>query len=181
MVKHVAISVLGKDQPGIVAAVSKTLFETGCNIEDSSMTSLGCEFAMIVIVALPGRISVADFEKKMSAMARQKGLSASLRVLKEAELKPCRMKGNPFVLSVYGADKPGIVYTISDFLAKKHINITDVQTNIIGAGKSKVYVMFLEIDLPSRVSFMSLKASLLKIADALKVTVTLNPVESAEL
>jgi len=35
-----ALSVVGVDRPGIVAEVSRVLFELGCNIEDSTCTIL---------------------------------------------------------------------------------------------------------------------------------------------
>jgi glycine cleavage system transcriptional repressor len=41
------LSVLGQDRPGIVAAISKILFQQNCNIENVSQTSLQSEFAGI--------------------------------------------------------------------------------------------------------------------------------------
>jgi glycine cleavage system transcriptional repressor len=34
-----AVSVFGRDRPGIVAAVTRVLADAGCNLEDTSMTS----------------------------------------------------------------------------------------------------------------------------------------------
>ena len=58
MKNFAVVSVLGKDRPGIVASVAKVLFETGCNIEDSSMMMLASEVSMILMVALPPGLSV---------------------------------------------------------------------------------------------------------------------------
>ena len=57
----VILSILGHDRPGIVAAVSKILFEQNCNIENVSQTTLQLEFAGIFIVSLPGDLSPAIF------------------------------------------------------------------------------------------------------------------------
>ena len=46
-----ALSVVGVDRPGIVAEVSRVLFELGCNIEDSTCTILSGQFAMILVIA----------------------------------------------------------------------------------------------------------------------------------
>ena len=35
-----AISIFGRDRPGIVAAVTRVLADAGCNLEDTSMTIL---------------------------------------------------------------------------------------------------------------------------------------------
>ena len=48
-----ALSVVGRDRPGIVAEVSRVLFELGCNIEDSTCTILSGQFAMILVIAHP--------------------------------------------------------------------------------------------------------------------------------
>ena len=48
---HFSLSVVGRDRPGIVAEVSRVLFELGCNIEDSTCTILSGQFAMILVIA----------------------------------------------------------------------------------------------------------------------------------
>ena len=47
---YLVISALGEDQPGIVNRLSKVLLDQGCNIEDSRMTVLGGEFAVMLLV-----------------------------------------------------------------------------------------------------------------------------------
>ena len=54
---HYAVSVVGKDRPGIVAAIAEGLYHLGCNIADSSCTMLAGEFAMILIVSPPPPLS----------------------------------------------------------------------------------------------------------------------------
>jgi glycine cleavage system transcriptional repressor len=48
------------------------------------------------------------------------------------------------LLSVYGADKPGIVHTVAARLAARGVNITDMDTRLVGAPRAPVYVMQLE-------------------------------------
>ncbi|MHB9155205.1 MAG: glycine cleavage system transcriptional repressor [Endomicrobiales bacterium] len=181
MKKHVAISVLGKDRPGIVAAVSKVLFETGCNIEDSSMTILRSEFAMILVVALGGKLTVEDLKMKLSAAGKEQGLSIYVRALSPEEEEKESAGGSRYVVSVYGADKPGIVYRISRLLSENAVNITDVQTTIRPGKEGMVYIMFLEVTLPKSLKAKAMKEKLAKTARALKVTVGVNPVESPQM
>ncbi|MBU1209467.1 MAG: ACT domain-containing protein [Proteobacteria bacterium] len=47
----VAVSIIGRDRPGIVASVSKVLFQNRCNIEDLSQTAIRGQFAMILIAS----------------------------------------------------------------------------------------------------------------------------------
>jgi glycine cleavage system transcriptional repressor len=180
MKQFAAVSVLGKDRPGIVAAVTKVLFETGCNIEDSTMTMLSSEFAMILLVALPGKLTLKLLSAKFSSLAKS-GLSVSLRALKPSEEVKVCAKGSPYMISVYGSDKPGIVYQISKYLSLKDINITDVQTSISSVGEKNTYIMLLEVDIPEKAAPEQIRIELLKVAESLGVSVSINPVDSPSL
>ena len=48
-----AVSAIGADRPGIVAAVTGALLPHGINIEDSRMAILGGRFAMMLVVTVP--------------------------------------------------------------------------------------------------------------------------------
>jgi len=48
------VSVLGKDKSGIIAAVSKALFDMNINIEDISQTIMQDYFTMIMLVDISG-------------------------------------------------------------------------------------------------------------------------------
>ncbi|MCX5781565.1 MAG: amino acid-binding protein [Elusimicrobia bacterium] len=105
MNKHIAISVLGKDRPGIVSAISKVLFETGCNIEDSSMTIIESEFAMILVIALGKRTSLAELKNKLFSVCKSMSLTVSVRELSSKEALKEKQSKNMHIISVYGSDK----------------------------------------------------------------------------
>ena len=181
MTRHIAISALGKDRPGIVAALSRVLFEEGCNIEDSSMTLLRGEFATILMVELPDDLTVAQLRRRITPTAAKLGLTFTVRPLTISEDARQKPQGPHYAIAVYGADKPGIVFGTTAFLARCKINITDVQTSISRGTSGPSYVMFLEVDIPSSVSAASLKLQLSSLAKKLKVTITLNRVDSPQL
>ena len=58
-----AMSGIGKDRPGIVADLAELIFDHGCNLEDSSMTVLGSEFAVLLLFTGEG----TDLEERLSA------------------------------------------------------------------------------------------------------------------
>jgi glycine cleavage system transcriptional repressor len=172
-----AISVLGKDKPGIVSGVTKAIYETGCNIEDSSMTQLKSEFAMILIVKLAKNLSIKTLTNKLKTQLNRLNLTISVRELKSTELKKEKPVGLAYIVSVFGCDKPGIVYKISDLLAKSKINITDVQTQISNA----TYIMLIEVQVPDKININALKNQLKQLSESLNVSVSLNPVDTPEL
>ncbi len=67
--KKIVISVLGQDRPGILAAVSRILFEQDCNIENVHQTILQSEFSGIFIAAIPDEMAIGVINKKTTAPA----------------------------------------------------------------------------------------------------------------
>ena len=51
MPSHFVVTAVGENRTGIVADVSEMIFESGCNIEDSQMTLLGDQFALLTLVS----------------------------------------------------------------------------------------------------------------------------------
>src|SRR5512144_2241422 len=57
-----AISAIGRDRPGIVADLAELIYECDCNLEDSRMTVLGSEFAVLLLCSGVGD----DVERRLS-------------------------------------------------------------------------------------------------------------------
>ncbi len=57
---ELAVTVIGADTPGIIARVSGVLHDHGGNLEDSSSTILGGQFAMMLLVDT--EVDPADLE-----------------------------------------------------------------------------------------------------------------------
>lgn len=145
---HFAISMVGKDQPGIVAAIAEGLYHLGCNIADSSCTMLAGEFAMILIVSHPRPFSKTRLIEELKAPCDNLGMSLSVRTLPNHEALRQEVEGEICLVSVYGADQPGIVYRVTRELARRGINIMDLSTKLIGTKEEPVYVMMLEAAMP---------------------------------
>jgi glycine cleavage system transcriptional repressor len=145
---HYALSMVGKDRPGIVAAIAEGLFHLGCNIADSSCTMLAGEFAMILIVSHPRPFSKTRLFEELKGPCDNLGMSLSVRNLQIDEVIRQEIEGEICLVSVYGADQPGIVFRVTAELARWGINILDLSTKLIGTKEDPVYVMMLEAALP---------------------------------
>lgn len=179
---HFSVSVLGKDRPGIVAEVSRVLFEQGCNIEDSTCTILSGQFAMILVVFHPKITSVGELNLAFDEVRSNMGLMVTLHALKDEEVVHEKaFVGHPHIISVYGADRPGIVYTVTKELARRKVNITDLNTQVAGAKDRPVYVMVLEVDIPEAVDMKELEKEFDRIRKELSVSITVRPIETLEL
>ncbi|HXG31240.1 MAG TPA: ACT domain-containing protein [Thermodesulfobacteriota bacterium] len=182
MKRFFVITSIGKDRPGIVAGVSKVLFDLGVNIEDSSMTILRSEFAMILIISTKEGFQVSDLENHLKGLADRMGLSISVGEIDEEEVyskKP--YSGTPYIISVIGTDKPGIVYRVADLLSSKGINITDLNTKVIPGEKTPVYTMIIEVDVPGYVDMALLEEEFSLLEKEMGIDIDIKEIEVLEL
>jgi glycine cleavage system transcriptional repressor len=142
-VSHFAVSVVGRDRPGIVAALAEALLALDANIEDSRMTILRGHFAMMLVVSVPGE-EPDPLRVRLEAVREQLALE-SVTVAAVDELEAGAAEPT-HVVSVYGSDHPGIVREISVALAERGVNITDLQTRLAGSEAAPLYVMMLEVE-----------------------------------
>lgn len=145
---HYAVSVVGKDRTGIVAGISEVLFRLGCNLADSSCTMLAGEFAMILIVSHPRPFGKGHLYDELKPVCDGLGMSLAVRALHPDEVARQETEAEICMISVYGADQPGIVYRVARELAGLGVNIMDLNTKLIGTPAEPVYVMMLEAALP---------------------------------
>lgn len=179
MEKKAVLTAIGKDRPGIVAAVTGVLYEIGCNLEGSSMTLLQGYFAMILILSYPEDVDMKHIRQRFSELQEEMNLFFTLSDLEPGETteKP-DIAGSPFILNVIGVDHPGIVHQITSLLATWGVNITDVNTRLVSEDQEPVYIMVLELDVPNAVDSEELLNELREVAKGLKVDVSFNSIET---
>jgi glycine cleavage system transcriptional repressor len=175
-VRHLAISAVGRDRPGIVAAVSRVLLDDGLNIEDSQMTILRGHFAMMLVVADPAGADLERLRRELGGVAAQLGLAAvsvsEVEELDRAGPEPSHM------VTVYGVDHPGIVHATAAALAERAVDITDLNTRLVEEeGEQPLYALLMEVELPAGVDETELRAALEAVGGQQGVEVTLRPLE----
>ena len=176
MTNEFAVWTVGADRPGIVAAVTGVLFGMGCNLKDCSMTVLSRQFAMVMEVEGPDDLAPETLEAELARSEGCAGLSVEVRPA--GERAPIVVDGDPYIVSVYGSDHPGIVHRISTLLADNHVNITDVNTRVIGEADEPVYAMLLEVVLPRSLDPAELGGALQATAAAVGVEAGLHPADA---
>jgi glycine cleavage system transcriptional repressor len=172
-VPHVAVTAFGADRPGIIAAVTGVLMAHGGNLEDTAMTQLGGHFAMMLVVAVPDGESAAALEDALAAEGAPLGLTVAVRPIVEREHDA--PEGSAWAVSLYGADRPGIVHRVATALAAHGGNIVDLSTRVVGRETSPAYVLLLEVVLPPGDDGSRLGEELEALAGELGVDIHLRP------
>lgn len=167
----IAVTVVGVDRPGIVAAITRVLFERGCNLEDVSSTILRGHFSMMLVVGAPADLDPIALEDELAAAGSDLGLTVTVRPVEAATIEVVQPT---HMLSVYGADQPGIVFRVATSLAEAGVNITDLTSRVIGEPDSPVYALMLEVVVPAGLD----PDSLLSLGSDLDVDVSIHPVEA---
>lgn len=168
-----AVTVLGHDRPGIIAATTSGLARLGLNVEDSTMTLLRGHFAMMLLCR--GEVAAADIETALAPVTQDGTLDVAVRPV--ADEPTASAPGSRWVLTVHGGDRPGIVSEIVGEVAGLGGNITDLTTRLAG----ELYLVVAEIDLPAEVDASALETAVHDAAARVGVTATLRPSEADDL
>ena len=164
-----AVTVLGRDRPGIVATATRLLADLGANLEDSTMTLLRGHFAMVLLARCGA--SADEVEAALAPLAGDGSLLVSVR---EVPDEPVALRSAPVhLLSVHGADRPGIVSAVTSVVAAAGGNITDLSTRLTGP----LYVLLAEVELPHGEDAEELSARLGQVAASLGVDVSLRTLD----
>jgi glycine cleavage system transcriptional repressor len=164
-VNELAVTVIGHDRPGIVADVAEILARLGANLTDSTMTRLRGHFAMTLVCNGP---TAEEVEAALGPLAAQGQLLATVRAVRPEA--GAMVTGAPYLMTVHGADRLGIVAAVTRVLADAGGNITDLTTRLSGS----LYLLVAEVDLPLD-AVQPATSRLAEVAARLGVEVTLRP------
>jgi len=167
-----AVTLVGHDRPGIIAAAAEALATCGMNLEDSSMTLLRGHFAMTLVCA--GDAPAQVVREALAPLAAS-GLDVAVREVVPDPDVPAATASH--LVTVYGADRLGIVARLVGVVAEVGANVTDLTTRLSG----DLYVLLAEVALPAGADADALRSRLDAVAADLGVEVTLRAVENDEL
>lgn len=167
-----AVTAIGVDRPGIVAAVAAALLEVGGNVEDSAMTILGGHFSIVLLVATAAEQDA--LEASLRAATADLGLTVNVSPVGAGNDSALPTH----VLSVYGADKPGILAGVTRTLADADANVTDLETRLLSPENDPVYAMIIEVVAKDEAA---LQEALTSTCQELGVDHTLRPLDAETL
>ena len=170
----VAVTVIGRDRPGIVANISGVLYRHRASIEELSQTAIRGQFAMILIASLGESASAQALQSDLHDASRDLDLDINLRPLKPRDMIPYEAGGSePFIIIARGGDRPGLVYGITELLAERGINITNLGAQVARLGERPEYFQVFEVDIPKGSDYRLLQEKLRQRGQEMGVSVDL--------
>ena len=133
------LTVVGRDRPGIVAALTDALYRGGANLGEASMTRLGGNFTIMLMVE--SGTDTAGLAELLDPIAQK--FEFRLHLDKIDGRLHAHVEPNVRV-AVHGADRPGIVAQVTTALATQGFNILDLDSDVGGDADKPIYIMVLE-------------------------------------
>ncbi len=169
------ISAIGSDRPGLVAELSEIVLNAGCNIEDSRMSVLGGEFALIMLASGKWN-SIAKLESALPAAGQRLGLTVTSR---RTQQRPQDSAAVPYSVEVVSLDHPGIVNQLAGFFSSRGINIHDLYTGSYRAAHTgtPMFSLTMTIEVPADTHIAALREQFMEFCDQLNLDAVMEPVK----
>jgi len=157
--KKLAICIVGPDQPGIIAKISKFFVEERANIEQVAQTSLDDLFSCTYIVSVPEDITPLRLQEKMNQTVSSLSLSVVVQPY-HPSLSPVTTPSQPFVVTAWGPDKKGLVAGVTEVFAQWQVNVTNLRAVFKGGNNPDENIMLYEVEIPASIEFSLVQKAL---------------------
>ena len=176
MPQLIVISAVGADRTGIVQDLTKVILACGGNIEESRMTTLGSEFAMLLLVSGNWH-TLSRLEQGLDKLCESGDLTVSV---KKTDAKPVDETRMPYAVDIVSLDQQGIVFNLANFFTARDIEIADVATRSYAAAHTgaPMFAVQMAINVPSSLHVAQLREEFLDLCDRLNLDAILEPVKS---
>jgi glycine cleavage system transcriptional repressor len=175
MENYLVITALGKDSPGLIEQLTRTIRDCGCNITESRMTNLGCELCIIMLLAGTWD-SIAKMEDMAGRLEKRLGMSITVK-----RTEPNKFGNNlmPYAIDVVSLDHVGIVHDIAKFMAENNISIQDMHTNAYKAGNTgtPMFSLHMTVNIPANISIAAIRGDFMEFCDQLNLDAIMEPVK----
>jgi phosphoserine phosphatase len=165
------ISVIGEDRVGIVSEVTQLLFKKGLNIIDIEQTVIHSQFTMVLLIQpLQPRFQPSQLKRDLSRVAKRQGMKITMTTLHEFKGLRLAETKMPYVLTILGPDRPGVVATFSSTLAQHRCNIERIKM----IARGEFFAMEMWIDL-REANFSLLRMDLTEVAKKIGMDIIAQP------
>lgn len=177
MKRWFVLSAIGQDRPGLVAELAQLVYDCDANLEDSRMTILGTDFAVILLASSAAAGCADRLAQGAKRLERDHGLTILLRGLEGEPRSPLPAPGYIAArVTASGQDRAGIVTGICRVLAEHGVNIGELTTRSRpGFGGQPHYEMVATVEMPEPLDPAALREALERVADRLMLDVELSP------
>jgi len=133
------LTLVGQDKPGIVARITTALFDIGAKLGEASRRRLGGNFTIMLM--LKSDHSIEQLNQCIEPVTSDMNLTSTFQAI-EARLHQHEVPDSR--ITVYGADRPGMVAKATTHLLDAGFNIMDLESDVAGTEARPIYIMHIE-------------------------------------
>lgn len=126
MSEYLVLSAMGADRTGSVSELIKLACSCGCNILDSRMAIFGLEFTFIMFLTGDAK-AINKIEAKIPLIAQKLEL---ITMMKRTSGYNKTAFTQHYQVAYAGIDQPGILKSVTAFLAARNIDISSLKSDI---------------------------------------------------
>ena len=176
MKNHILLCAVGSDRPEILKRVTRRVLDTGCNVDESRMASLGREIAMMFLVSGTWD-AIAKLEAALPRVAEEDGIEFVARRTEARDLDGGFL---PYAVEVIAADKPGIVHHLVEFFSARGILIDNFASTRYTASQTgtDMFSAHLAVSIPSDLHIAALRDEFMEFCDGLNLDAIIEPIKN---
>lgn len=148
------IATVAEDRPGLVSELSELVLGLNLNIEDSRMTVLGGEFA--VLMSVTGVDAALD---ELNELLSKQAADGRFKYLFRRTGNRTTIDTELFLVTIEAMDHPGIVHGVTSFFGERAVNIRELSTETQRAPHtgSPIFNLKMEIEVPANKEIEALR------------------------
>lgn len=175
MKQLIVLSAIGTDRAGVVNDISKVILDCGGNIEESRMSALGTEFAMLLLISGNWH-TLTRLESEIDKLSKDHGLTVTMRKTGERDARDAM----PYAVDVVALDQPGIVFNLASFFASRDIDIADLATRRYAAAHTgaPMFAVQLTVNVPASEHLAQFRDDFMDLCDQMNLDAILEPVKA---
>lgn len=169
------VTAVGPDRPGLVADLTRHVFEVGASLADSRMVNLRGHFALLALIE-GGPEALASLRRKLESESAGMGLRLTMH---EADTASATITGRvPYRIKVYSNDQIGIAARVTALLSQHSVNVEELETRIESAPFAGTPLFVLEgvVTLPQGTSARRMRDELGALGDKIGCDIDLDAI-----
>jgi glycine cleavage system transcriptional repressor len=176
MSQLIVLSAIGTDRAGIIKDLTKVVLDCGGNIEESRMTALGTEFAMLLLISGNWH-ALGKLEGELEKLQAKTGLITTIRATKP---RTGLQELVPYGVDVISLDHEGIVFNLANFFSSRNIEVADLTTRRYAAAHTgaPMFSVQMTVNVPGKVHISQLREEFMELCDHLNLDAIIEPVKS---
>ena len=169
------LSGAGKDRPGLIHRISRSIREQGGNIEIQRSAKMAGQFATIILFSIEGQIEENADSELRTNLSSVAGIDFPVTVSMASGSQSSASPTNIAQLIAEGADHPGIVDAVTLHLFQEGLNIESLDYEVVNAPMSgtPMFRMNASFAIPSDMDIRTFRRKLSDIEEDLDIDVLL--------